>query len=82
MPRPLYLAGLALTGHIAGQTEAGAPQMTLKKLYFLFYRNVILIQLLRYNSVRTYPLVILVMVVCPTKIFLSDFFYSGALLVH
>mgnify|MGYP007072348166 FL=1 len=67
--------------HIAGQTEVGAPQMTLKKWYS-FSSNVNLIQLLRYNSVRTYPLVILVMVVCPTKIFLSDFFYSGALLVH
>jgi hypothetical protein len=70
-----------LTGHIAGQTVVGAPQMTLKKWY-IFSSNVNLIQLLRYNSVRTYPLVILVMVVCPTKIFLSDFFYSGALLVH
>ena len=52
-----------------------------EKMVF-FSSNVILIQLLRYNSVRTYPLVILMKVVCPTKIFLSDFFYSGALLVH
>ena len=67
--------------YIAGQTEVGPPQMTLKKWY-IFSSKVSLIQLLRYNSVRTYLLVNLVKVVCPTKIFLSDFFYSGALLVH
>ena len=32
LPRGVRVDG----AHIAGQTEAGAPQMTLKKWYFLF----------------------------------------------
>ena len=68
-------------GTYSGANRGRRTTNDAEKMVF-FSSNVILIQLLRYNSVRTYPLVILVMVVCPTKIFLSDFFYSGALLVH
>ena len=81
LPRGVRVDGAHSGANRGRRTTNDAEKMVLNKLFSLLC-NVILIQLLGYNSVRTYPLVILVVVVCPTEIFLSDFFYSGALLVH
>ena len=80
LPRGVRVDG-AHSGANRGRRTTNDAEKMVNKLFSLLC-NVILIQLLGYNSVRTYPLVILVVVVCPTEIFLSDFFYSGALLVH
>ena len=79
LPRGARVDGAHSGANRGRRTTNDAEKMV---YLYIFSSNVNLIQLLRYNSVRTYPLVILVMVVCPTKIFLSDFFYSGAILVH